>query len=189
MKRFILLFLITTFLAGCTYYRGPNYRDTSSSGGRKTGETFFGSLETKDKANKYKIAFDFSYKYRNGERERYPSGRDFKLTKQYSLKADQPGFKEGTFVSDYQTIAEFNTQGIWDFERDACVLQLANEESGLLVILTGKVERRVERYTGSGHYHTYMAYQVQESSIPELVGEVFHGKPRFFSCAPEDVAP
>ena len=184
MKRFILLFLVTTLLTGCVYYQGPNHRDTSSSGGRKTGETFFGSLETKDKANKYTISFDFSYKYRNGEREKYPSGRDFKLTRQYSQKADHPDFKKGSFVADYQTVAEFHAQGIWDFERDSCELQLANEDNGLFVRLTGKVERRVETYTGSGRYRTYMAYQVQDSTIAELVGEVFHGQPRFFSCAP-----
>lgn len=184
MKRVALLSFLSLFLSGCiAYYQGPNHRDIENTAFVHSSITF-GELETKNLANKYELSFWLEYRYLDGKPQEYPSTRTFELTKYYSPTADSPDYQADTPVSDYQTVSDFRFKGILDYDYKTCTLRLSNKKKfnfasnkkpPKTVTLTGKYDRK-ERST------IYMAYTVQESDIPELIGQVFYTKTSFLVC-------
>lgn len=183
VKKLMGLCLLSSFLSGCVYYHSPNYRSPETPG-QRVSDTRYGSLNTEGEAVKYNIGFVFDYDYRNGPRPEYPTGRDFTLTKEYSAFADSEEFKKNPtqFIPGYRRVSRFEYAGTWEFDKASCSLSLGNEETGFLVNMTGKVDRRYETVSGSGRYVTRMAYTVVESTLPELEGKVFQGKTSDFIC-------
>ncbi|GLQ31338.1 hypothetical protein GCM10007876_18170 [Litoribrevibacter albus] len=171
-------------ISGCFYaYHPPNYRAPETPG-RKVAETSFGGMETYGEATKYDLMFMFHYDFKQGKRPKYPTGRDFRLTKQYSKFADSPEFKQdpSQFIYGYRKVSGYEYNGTWELDRDACILILSNQKTGLSITMTGTVDRLVEHAYIKGQYVTHMAYTVMDSTLPELTGQRFVGDDREFVC-------
>lgn len=181
MKKLICLCFLSSFLSACVYYHSPNHRAPESPG-TVVAKSYFGGLETEGQATKYDLFFKFHYDYRKSKA--YPTRRDFTLTKKYSAFADSEAFKQNPtqFIPGYKPVAGFEHSGTWEFDETSCSLSLGNEETGFQVNLTGKVDRRYETSTGSGRYVTYMAYTVEDATLPELEKQVFYGQTADFVC-------
>lgn len=185
MMRVAFLSVLSLFLSGCiAYYQGPNHRDIEDDSGVYSKMTIQ-DLETRDLENKYELTIYSEYRYFGGKPEKYPSGRDFEIVKLYSPTAGSSDTQTESSVSDYKQVGAFRFKGSFDFEYKNCTLRLSNENK--IKWLNKKKDNESVTLVGRVHKkdpmrHTVtMAYTVKESSIPELLGQVFYG--RAFGCA------
>lgn len=180
MMRVVFLSFLALFLSGCmAYYQGPNHRDIDNDAFVYSKMTIQ-ELETGDFENKYELTMYSEYRYLDGKPQESPSGRDFKLIKLHSPTATNSGVQTESSVSDYKQVEAFRFKGHFDFEYKTCTLRLNNKHK--IKWLNKKKDNEFVTLVGRIHKkdpirHTItMAYTVKESTIPELLGQVFYGR-------------
>ncbi len=183
MKTFVvplvLSLLLSLLLSGCLAYHGPNHRDFDNDA-FVYSKMKMEKLETRGLETKYELSIRTEYRYFGGKPAKEPSSREFELIKLHSPTAAEMGKQYNSPVSDYLQLDDFRFKGRFDFDAPTCTLRLdnkhkikwlRNKKQHHVVTLVGRVDRQDPiRHT------IYMAYTVKESSIPELLGQVFYGR-------------